>query len=511
LRLLYGVLCLGGFQLAVSHTAPTGELLTAPFLKGKEQPSQRLNEYGVGVDCHSGFFQICVLIPNDRELKKVEQKVPALWSALRAAQAWVLHTLREQGIEVAPSELRYTCESTGQYHMPLCLAWGGRPSVINPSDTGHIRRKTDRLDAQKLAQHSLNGLWRESWMAPDWIQELRVLAIQRGKLVGERSRLSNRINGDMLRFGHTIGQVGKINGSVVRPLIEDFCRNGTVRLHREFFSDVAIPPGVSLVFDQRWKRIDEINREIKTIEEACVNHVNSKEWCIGGGQRVRGSELTKNLQSIPGVGMWTAIIWLAEVGDILRFATLNRLIAYAGLDPSGEISAGKVVNNKVRKGNARLHYSLRNAARAMLTHAPSSQFSVWARAYIARQSRGAKSKAIHALARRVCKAMYYCHLKNQPFDESKYATLLSESSYPDCPVEEMGLSAGVVRILKGNGLNTSRQVVDAFYSDLGRRPGCGRVTVQAVATWINIQRSKRRDKTRSAGAPISSTADCRED
>jgi hypothetical protein len=107
--------------------------------------------------------------------------------------------------------------------------------------------------------------------------------------------------------------------------------------------------------------------------------------------------------------------------------------------------------------------------------------------------------------------MYYCHLKNQPFDESKYATLLSESSYPDCPVEEMGLSAGVVRILKGNGLNTSRQVVDAFYSDLGRRPGCGRVTVQAVATWINIQRSKRRDKTRSAGAPISSTADCRED
>jgi hypothetical protein len=70
LRLLYGVLCLGGFQLAVSHTAPTGELLTAPFLKGKEQPSQRLNEYGVGVDCHSGFFQICVLIPNDRELKK---------------------------------------------------------------------------------------------------------------------------------------------------------------------------------------------------------------------------------------------------------------------------------------------------------------------------------------------------------------------------------------------------------------------------------------------------------
>jgi transposase len=313
--------------------------------------------------------------------------------------------------------------------------------VINPSDTSHIRRKTDRLDAQKLAQHSLNGLWRESWMAPDRIQELRVLAIQRGKLVGERSRLSNRINGDMLRFGHTIGQVGKINGSVVRPLIEDFCRSGKVGLHTEMFSDIAIPPGVSLVFNQRWKRIDEIAQEIKTIEKACVNHVNSQWWRIGGDLRVRGSELRKSLESIPGVGTWTAIGWLAEVGDILRFATMNRLIAYAGLDPSGQISAGKVVGTKTRKGNARLHYALRNTARAMLTHKPSSRFSVWARAYIARQPRGGKSKAIHALARRVCKAMYYCHLKNQPFDESKYAALLSESSYPHCPVEEMGLSA----------------------------------------------------------------------
>ena len=189
------------------------------------------------------------------------------------------------GIAVAPSELR-KLQSTGLYHMPLCLAWRGHPSVINPSDTSHIRRKTDRLDAQKLAQHSLNGLWRESWMAPDPIQELRVLAIQRGKLVGERSRLSNRINGDLLRFGHTIGQVGPINGSVVRPLIEDFCRNGQVGLHGEFFSDVAIPPGVLLVFNQRRKPIDELHQEIKTIEQTCINQVDSQEWCLGDGRRV---------------------------------------------------------------------------------------------------------------------------------------------------------------------------------------------------------------------------------
>ena len=157
--------------------------MPSPISDGKGQPSLTLHQYGVGVDCHSRFFQVCVLIPNGTEIVRFERHVPALWPELRAAKAWILATLREHDIDVSPSDLRYTCESTGQYHRPLCLAWRGRPAIINPSDTGHLRRKTDRLDAKKLAQHSLHGLWRESWMAPDEIQELRVLALQRSKLV----------------------------------------------------------------------------------------------------------------------------------------------------------------------------------------------------------------------------------------------------------------------------------------------------------------------------------------
>jgi hypothetical protein len=201
------------------------------------------------------------------------------------------------------------------------------------------------------------------------------------------------------------------------------------------------------------------------------------------------------------VGPQTAITWLAEVGDITRFGSVNKLLAYAGLDPSDGISAGKVTGTKPRKGNARLHGALRNAARAMLAHAPSCKFAMWARGYMGRHARAGKAKAVHALARRVGKALYYCHLKNEPFDDSGYQALLAESSYPHCPVEEMGLSPGVVRKLKANGLRTSRQVVEAFYSDLGRRPGCGKVTVQAVATWIDSHRNRSRDRTRKPKGP----------
>jgi transposase len=471
-------------------------LLPSPISDGTGQPSLTLHRYGVGVDCHSRFFQVCALIPNGTEIVKIERQVPATWPELRAAKDWLLRTLSEHGIAVSASDLRYTCESTGQYHMPLCLAWRGRPAIINPSDTAHVRRKTDRLDAVKLAQHSLHGLWRESWMAPDEIQELRVLASQRAKLVAERSRLTNRINSDLLRFGHVVGQLGKVNGPVVRALIEDFCANGSVAIHRDHFSDIRIPAGVVLVFDQRWKRVDAIDQEIKAIAKSCLKRVDELTWSLGAGRTAPGRQLRSNLESIPGVGTQTVITWLGEIGDITRFGSVSKLLAYAGLDPSDQISAGKVTGTKTRKGNARLHGALRNAARAMLTHAPSCKFSIWARGYMGRHSRGGKAKAIHALARRVGKALYYCHLKNESFDDSGYHTLLCESSYPSCPVEEMGFSPGVVRNLKGNGLQTSRQVVDAFYSDLGRRPGCGRVTVAAVATWIDSHTKRPRDRTR---------------
>ncbi len=267
-------------------------------------------------------------------------------------------------------------------------------------------------------------------------------------------------------------------------------------VHGDHFSDSRIPAGVVRVLDQRWKRIDALDQEIRTIEDLCIKQADGLTWRIGEGKTVSGRRLRANLESIPGVGPQTVITWLGEIGDITRFGSVNKLLAYSGLDPSNQISAGKVTGIKTRKGNARLHGALRNAARAILIHAPLCKFAMWARAYMGRQSRAGKSKAVHALARRIGKAMFYCHLKNEPFDDAGYHALLSESNYPLCPIEDMGLSAGVVRILKGNGLHTSRQVVDAFYSDLGRRPGCGKVTVQAVATWINSYTSGSNNKTR---------------
>jgi hypothetical protein len=129
-------------------------------------------------------------------------------------------------------------------------------------------------------------------MAPDGIQELRVLANQRAKLVAERSRLTNRINNDMLRFGHVVGQLGKISGALVRALIEDFSTNGSVVVHRDHFSHTKLPAGVVCVFAQRWKRIDVLDQEIKMIEDLCLKHIDGLTWRIGAGGTVSGGQLS---------------------------------------------------------------------------------------------------------------------------------------------------------------------------------------------------------------------------
>ena len=114
--------------------APTGELLSSPHCKGQEQHQLKLNDYGLGVDCHSRFFQICLLVNTGKSLVTNEITVRAVWPELMKAKQTVLSILAVHGVCVGEDDLRYTLESTAQYHKPICLAWRGRPSIINPAE-----------------------------------------------------------------------------------------------------------------------------------------------------------------------------------------------------------------------------------------------------------------------------------------------------------------------------------------------------------------------------------------
>lgn len=70
------------------------------------------------------------------------------------------------------------------------------------------------------------------------------------------------------------------------------------------------------------------------------------------------------IMTIPGIGYINGGMILGEIGDIHRFSCPNKLLAYAGLDPSvyqsGNFQAKKTRMSK--RGSKVLRYALVNAA-----------------------------------------------------------------------------------------------------------------------------------------------------
>lgn len=78
------------------------------------------------------------------------------------------------------------------------------------------------------------------------------------------------------------------------------------------------------------------------------------------------------LLSIPGIGCTLAAYILAEIGDITRFASPDKLLAFAGLEPStyqsGRFTASKTP--MVKHGSTYLRWALIQAARLVAMRCP---------------------------------------------------------------------------------------------------------------------------------------------
>ena len=142
---------------------------------------QRLQSYGVGIDCHSQFIAICVHVRNNQRIFKYMSEADTDWDSLVKSRDWVIDTIRKHSNPVPDMHqpLHYVIEATSTYHLPVLRAWGGVPSVINPMLAGATKKKTDDLDAERLSFHDLTGVWPESYVPSDDLQELRVLIAER--------------------------------------------------------------------------------------------------------------------------------------------------------------------------------------------------------------------------------------------------------------------------------------------------------------------------------------------
>ena len=154
-----------------------------------------------------------------------------------------------------------------------------------------------------MAQLLRADLLPEAWIAPPEVRQLRALLRHRVHLVRLRTLLRNRIHAVLADHGHD------------RPA---GCWSGP---GRDWLAWLPLPAASREVVDDGLALIDAVEVRIDRLDWEVV-------------QRARSGPRVKVLTQLPGVGPFTALVILAEIGDITRFGSARKLASWAGLTPT---------------------------------------------------------------------------------------------------------------------------------------------------------------------------------
>jgi transposase len=223
--------------------------------------------------------------------------------------------------------------------------YGFDPHLVHPLRCKAIasaRLKNDKVDAAILGQLLRADLLPEAWIAPPEVRQLRALLRHRAQLVRLRTLLRNRIHAVLADYGHD------------RP---SGCWSGP---GRAWMASLQLPAVSREVVDDDLALIDALETVIDRLD-----------WEIH--QRARSGPRVKVLTQLPGVGPFTALVILAEVGDISRFGSARKLASWAGLTPTVRGSDRTIRHGHISKqGSAWLRWALaeaaQNAKRAPAVH-----------------------------------------------------------------------------------------------------------------------------------------------
>ncbi len=191
--------------------------------------------------------------------------------------------------------------------MELLEDYGFDPHLVHPSRCKAIasaRLKNDKVDAAILAQLLRADLLPEAWIAPPPVRALRALLRHRVALVRLRTLLRNRIHAIVADYGHDRPAGGYWTGP-----------------GRAWLASLALP-AVSR----------ELVEDDLGLIDALQGRIDRLDWEIR--QRARSDPRVKVLTQLPGVGPFTALVILAEAGDVSRFGSARKLASWAGLTPT---------------------------------------------------------------------------------------------------------------------------------------------------------------------------------
>jgi transposase len=224
-----------------------------------------------------------------------------------------------------PGERTVVMEATGSWYWAadVAQATGAQVRLAHPLGLswGHRRRKDDFADARDLADMARLGRLPDAYVAPPELRELRELVRHRAKLVSLRSGLKAQVHAVLAKEG------------VAVPMTSLFSVGGN-----ELLDDIELAPAFAARAASLRRLIAHYDEQVaevsKTIASALESHAG--------------------YQAIPGVGATLAAVFVAEIGDISRFSSPERLASWAGLTPRHRESDTTVVRGRITKQGSRL-------------------------------------------------------------------------------------------------------------------------------------------------------------
>jgi transposase len=365
----------------------------------------------VGLDVHLAVVVACLRVQQGgtvtRETRRFGTTVPELLKLLD----WLVEVGCPKAI----------IESSGVYWKPVFNILEGAMDVclVNAYHAKAVAGyKTDRLDAERLAELGAHGLLRSSFIPPAPIRELREITRYRKSLVqiktSEINRTEKVLEAANIKLATVVSDImGKSGRAMMRALIagerdaaklaelaKGSLRGKTAELLPALTGRFMAGHGFLLAqildhVEYLEARIDAISEEVARLCEPFHEAVDL-------------------LLTIPGVGRLTAETIVAEIGvDMSQFASDHHLASWAGVCPGNHETAGRRRSGRTRKGNRWLRAALSEAAWAA-SRTKGSDYQVLFRRLAFARGKG-KKKARVAVSHAMLTAIWHILSTMQPY------------------------------------------------------------------------------------------------
>jgi transposase len=289
-------------------------------------------------------------------------------------------------------------ETTGSWYWIVdeIEAAGCRPALVHAYKAkvmlGCIN-KTDKLDVHGLNRLQRAGTLPTVWIPPAELRDRRDLPRVRMFLVGQRSRLKNRIHAELTKYGVP-----------VRGVSDTFGVKGQVLLAE---SMAQLPETTRKMTQHLVDQYRFVDQQIRELEKQITEQIDQ-------------TPNMQRLMSIPGIGRVLATVIALELGEVSRFATAQHFASYAGTTPRVHSSGDKTRYGRLRQDvNHYLKWAFIEAANGVCMNRRRAAHRHISQLYERLSHRKGHAKAIGAVARHLAEASFHVLSKQELYREPK--------------------------------------------------------------------------------------------